>query len=167
MTDREDLDNQLYGTYVGTGTVKENDDVRAESGKGLKGLLSEHHKSYVFSLIQKFNEDVSPNEPYSDRDDIIVVVDEAHRTQYGRLSLNQRNALPNAHYLAFTGTPLFKDDEITSRVFGTYVSKYGFQRAVEDGATVPLYYDARGEKLGLETTQLNEKIAEKLEDSGN
>lgn len=163
LTDRDDLDNQIYRTYAGCGVVSEHEEVRADSGKHLKRLLGEH-KNYVFSLIQKFNEDVSPDEPYSDRDDIIVIVDEAHRTQYGRLALNQRNALPNARYIAFTGTPLMKDDEITRRVFGDYVSRYGFQRAVEDGATVPLYYDARGEKLGLATSELNERIAEKLEE---
>ena len=163
LCDRDDLDNQIYRTYAGCNVVGEHEDVRAASGKHLKRLLGEH-KAYVFSLIQKFNEDVLPDEPYSDRDDIIVIVDEAHRTQYGRLALNQRNALPNALYIAFTGTPLMKDDEITRRVFGDYVSRYGFQRAVEDGATVPLFYDARGEKLGIATDELNERIAEKLEE---
>ena len=163
LTDRDDLDNQIYRTYAGCGVVGEHEDVRADSGKHLKRLFGEH-KAYVFSLIQKFNEDVSPDKPYSDRNDIIVIVDEAHRTQYGRLALNQRNALPNARYIAFTGTPLMKDDEVTRRVFGDYVSRYGFQRAVEDGATVPLYYDARGEDLGLATNNLNERIAEKLEE---
>ena len=163
LCDRDDLDNQIYRTYAGCGVVSEKEDTRATTGKHLKNLLGQH-KAYVFSLIQKFNEDVLPNEPYSDRDDIVVIVDEAHRTQYGRLALNQRAALPNALYIAFTGTPLMRDDELTRRVFGDYVSKYGFRRAVEDGATVPLYYDARGEKLGLDTEELNEKIAEKLEE---
>ena len=163
LTDREDLDNQIYRTYAGCDVVGEHEEVRADSGRHLKCLLGEH-KAYVFSLIQKFNKDVSPDEPYSDRSDIIVIVDEAHRTQYGRLALNRRNALPNARYIAFTGTPLMKDDEITRRVFGGYVSRYGFQRAVEDGATVPLYYDARGEKLGVATNELNQKIADKLEE---
>ncbi len=163
LCDRDDLDNQIYRTYAGCGVVGEHEEVRADSGKHLKRLLGEH-KAYVFSLIQKFNEDVLPHEPYSDRDDIIVVVDEAHRTQYGRLALNQRNALPNALYIAFTGTPLMKDDEITRRVFGDYVSRYGFRRAEEDGATVPLFYDARGEELGIATDELNERIAEKLEE---
>ena len=163
LCDRDDLDNQIYRTYAGCGVVGEHEDVRASSGRHLKRLLGQH-KAYVFSLIQKFNEDVVPNEPYSDRNDIIVIVDEAHRTQYGRLALNQRSALPNSLYIAFTGTPLMKDDEITRRVFGDYVSRYGFQRAVEDGATVPLFYDARGEKLGIATDELNERIAEKLEE---
>ena len=115
-------------------------------------------------MIQKFNREVNPNEGYTQRDDIIVITDEAHRTQYGTLALNMRNALPNAAYIGFTGTPLFKDDEITRRVFGQYVSTYDFQRAVEDKATVPLYYDARGDKLGVAVGDLNERIAEKLEE---
>ena len=164
LCDRNDLDDQIYRTYAGCGVVGEHDDVRADSGRRLKALLGEHNKRYVFSLIQKFNEEVPPGAPYSDRDDIIVVVDEAHRTQYGRLALNQRTALPNAVYIAFTGTPLMKDDEITRQVFGDYVSRYGFQRAVEDGATVPLYYDARGDRLGLSADDLDERIAEKLEE---
>ncbi len=163
LCDRDDLENQIYRTYAGCGVVRENEDVRADSGKHLKRLLGEH-KAYVFSLVQKFNEDVSPEEPYSDRNDIIVVVDEAHRTQYGRLALNWRNALPNALYIAFTGTPLMKGDEITRQVFGDYISRYDFQRAVEDGATVRIFYDARGEKLGVATDKINEKLAEKLEE---
>ena len=163
LCDRDDLDNQIYRTYAGCGVVGEQEEVRAGSGRHLKRLLGEH-KAYVFSLIQKFNQDVHPDEPYSERDDIIVIVDEAHRTQYGRMALNQRNALPNALYIAFTGTPLMKEDQLTRRVFGDYVSRYGFQRAVEDGATVPLYYDARGEKLGVATDDLNERIAEKLDE---
>ncbi|AFT66256.1 type I restriction endonuclease subunit R [Cycloclasticus sp. P1] len=163
-TDRDDLDKQIYNTFAGCGLVdNDQDPCRAGSGNHLKELLNQH-KAYVFTLVQKFNKDVDPNEPYSDRDDIIVITDEAHRTQYGRLSLNLRNALPNASYIGFTGTPLFKDDEITRRVFGDYISTYDFQRAVEDRATVPLYYDARGEKLGLATEDLNEKIAAKLEE---
>ena len=163
-TDRADLDGQIYKTFAGCGLVdNDRDECRAGSGGHLKSLL-EQHKAYVFTLMQKFNKDVSPDNPYSNRDDIIVITDEAHRTQYGRLSLNLRNALPNASYIGFTGTPLFKDDQITRRVFGSYISTYGFQRAVEDNATVPLYYDARGEKLGLATNDLNERIAAKIEE---
>ena len=163
-TDRDDLDGQIYKTFAGCGLVdNDRDECRASSGDHLKALLH-LDKRYVFTLIQKFNKDVEPESPYSERDDIIVITDEAHRTQYGRLSLNMRNALPNASYIGFTGTPLFKDDEITRRVFGDYISTYDFQRAVEDRATVPLYYDARGEKLGLATGDLNERIAEKLEE---
>ncbi len=172
LTDREDLDSQIYKTFAGIGLVdNDTDPCRASSGKHLDELLGQH-KSYVFSLIQKFNDQ---NMTGSERDDIIVITDEAHRTQYGSLSLNLRNALPNASFIGFTGTPLLRDDEITRRVFGKYVSTYDFQRAVEDHSTVPLYYDARGDKLvftddsGDEFTVadprgINEKIAEKLEE---
>jgi len=164
LTDRDDLDTQIYKTFAGCGAVDhDRDPCRASSGEHLSRLLAEH-KSHVFSLIQKFNQDVDPNEGYTLRDDLIVITDEAHRTQYGTLALNMRNALPNASYIGFTGTPLFKDDQITQRVFGGYVSTYDFQRAVEDNATVPLYYDARGDKLGVAIGDLNERIAAKLEE---
>lgn len=175
LTDREDLDTQIYKTFAGCGLVdNDRDPCRAEDGKDLKALVGQQ-KAFVFTLIQKFNEKVDPESPYSSRDDIIVVTDEAHRTQYGTLSLNMRNALPNASFIGFTGTPLFKDDEITKKVFGDYISTYDFQRAVEDKATVPLYYDARGEELLFtdddgnqhsvaDPKGLNQKIAEKLDE---
>ena len=164
LTDRDDLDNQIYKTFAGCGVVDhDRDPCRASSGQHLSRLLSEH-KSHVFSLIQKFSLEVDPHEAYTRRDDIVVITDEAHRTQYGTLALNMRNALPNASYIGFTGTPLFKEDEITRRVFGEYVSTYDFQRAVEDKATVPLYYDARGDKLGVAVDDLNRRIADKLEE---
>ena len=162
LTDRDDLDTQIYKTFVGCGAVKESEAFRAVDGRDLAALLS-LQKAYVFSLIQKFNQEVDPAAPYSPREEIIVITDEAHRTQYDTLAHNMRSALPNAAYIGFTGTPLFKDDEITKRVFGDYVSTYDFQRAVEDQATVPLYYDARGEKLGVAIGDLNERIAERLE----
>lgn len=162
LTDRDELDTQIYKTFAGCGIVdNDKDECRAASGAHLKSLLCQH-KSHIFSLIQKFNEEVLPGEAYTMRDDVIVISDEAHRTQYGLLALNMRNALPNAGYIGFTGTPLFKGDELTKQVFGDYVSRYDFQRAVDDGATVPLYYDARGEKLNVATQDVNEKIAEKL-----
>ncbi|MHC1729696.1 MAG: type I restriction endonuclease subunit R [Syntrophobacteraceae bacterium] len=164
LTDRDDLDTQIYKTFAGCGIVdNDRDPCRASSGEHLVQLLSEH-KSHIFSLIQKFNRDVGAEESYTQRDDVIVITDEAHRTQYGMLALNMRNALPNACYIGFTGTPLFKDDEITRKVFGDYISTYDFQRAVEDKATVPLYYDARGEKLGVSVGDLNVRIAAKLEE---
>ena len=164
LTDRDDLDSQIYKTFAGCGVVDHDaDPCRAESGRHLGRLLAEH-KSHVFSLIQKFNRDVDPGAAYTERDDLIVITDEAHRTQYGTLALNMRNALPNAAWIGFTGTPLFREDEITRRVFGAYVSTYDFQRAVEDGATVPLYYDARGDDLGVAIDDLNERIADKLEE---
>lgn len=175
LTDRDDLDTQIYKTFGGCGLVdNDKDPCRAANGAHLQALLGQQ-KAYVFSLIQKFNQKVDPNNPYTVRDDVIVITDEAHRTQYGTLSLNMRNALPNASFIGFTGTPLFKDDEITRKVFGDYISTYDFQRAVEDNATVPLYYDARGEALTFvdddgvqhsvaDPKNLNEKIAAKLEE---
>jgi type I restriction enzyme R subunit len=163
-TDRDDLDTQIYKTFAGCGLVDhDRDPCRPASGQDLRRLLTQH-KAYVFTLIQKFNQDVDPAQPWSARKDLIVISDEAHRTQYGRLALNLRNALPHASYVGFTGTPLMKDDEITQKVFGGYLSTYDFQRAVDDKATVPLYYSPRGEKLGLATTELNERIAAKLEE---
>lgn len=162
-TDRDDLDKQIYTTFAGCGVVdNDKDPCRAASSDHLRSLIGQQ-KGHIFTLVQKFNQKVDRTVGWSQRDDIIVISDEAHRTQYGTLSLNMRDALPNASFIGFTGTPLFKDDEITRRVFGGYVSTYDFQRAVEDGATVPLYYDARGEKLGIETTNLNEQIAEAIE----
>ena len=160
LTDRDDLDRQIYKTFAGCGVVNhERDPCRAADGAHLNQLLTEH-KSHVFALIQKFNRDAGAE--YTQRADIIVITDEAHRTQYGALAANMRAALPNASYIGFTGTPLFTYDEITRRVFGDYVSTYDFQRAVEDRATVPLYYDARGDELGLGVGDLNARIAEKL-----
>jgi type I restriction enzyme R subunit len=161
-SDRDDLDSQIYKTFAGCGVVNnDKDPCRASSGEHLQQLLG-LQKSHVFALIQKFNQQV--DKAYSLRDDIIVISDEAHRTQYGLLSRNMRDALPNVSYIGFTGTPLFSGDDITRRVFGNYVSTYDFQRAVDDKATVPLYYDSRGEKLGIETTDLNERIAKKIEE---
>ena len=164
LTDRDDLDTQIYKTFAGCGVVdNDREPCRASSGDELARLLA-LHKSHVFSLIHKFNQEVAPDAAYTRRDDVIVISDEAHRSQYGTLALNMRNALPNASYIGFTGTPLFKDDEITRRWFGDYVSTYDFQRAVEDKATVPLYYDSRGDKLGVSIGDLNERLAAKLEE---
>ena len=163
MTDRNDLDGQIYRTFVGCGIADDNTP-RAESGDDLEKLLKENHR-YVFSLIHKFNKDVDPAQPYSERDDIIVISDEAHRTQAGRLARNMRLALPNAAFIGFTGTPLFKQDEITKRIFGSYVSRYDFKRSEEDGATVKLVYENRGEKLGVARIDLNDRIAAKVEEA--
>jgi type I restriction enzyme R subunit len=163
MTDRHDLDDQIYKTFAGSG-ITGKDTPRAVTGDDLERLLKENHP-YVFSLIHKFNKDVDPKHPYSERDDIIVISDEAHRTQSGRLARNMRLALPNAAFIGFTGTPLFKQDEITKRIFGDYVSRYDFKRSEEDGATVKLVYENRGEKLGVARLDLNSRIAEKIEEA--
>ena len=163
MTDRNDLDSQIYRTFVGCG-IADKKTPRAASGDDLEKRLKDNHR-YVFSLIHKFNKEVDPNSPYSERDDIIVISDEAHRTQAGRLARNMRVALPNAAFIGFTGTPLFKQDELTKRIFGDYVSRYDFKRSEEDGSTVKLVYENRGEKLGVARTDLNDRIAAKIEEA--
>jgi type I restriction enzyme R subunit len=160
MTDRNDLDSQIYSTFVGCG-VADDQTPRAASGPDLRKYLKENHR-FIFSLIHKFNQDVDAREPYSTRDDIIVVSDEAHRTQAGKLARNMRLALPNASFIGFTGTPLFKHDHLTKRIFGSYVSTYDFKRSEEDGATVKLVYENRGEKLGIARLDLNDRIADAI-----
>ncbi len=161
MTDREDLDDQIYRSFIGCGAASEKTP-RASSGRDLQRLLKEDHR-FIFSLMHKFNRNVTPDEPYSVRDDIIVISDEAHRTQSGKFARNMRLALPNAAFLGFTGTPLFKHDHLTRRIFGGYVSRYDFKRSEEDGATVKLVYENRGEKLGINRLDLNDRIAEAIE----
>ena len=161
MTDRNELDEQIFGTYTGCGAAT-NKKAKARDGKGLEKLLTENHR-YVFSLIHKFHRLV--DEAYSSREDIIVISDEAHRTQYGRLAINMRKALPRAKFIGFTGTPLIEsaEKEITKAVFGSYVSIYDFQRAVADGATLPLFYENRGEKLEIVDEEINKRIEERIE----
>ncbi|MGB6222539.1 type I restriction endonuclease subunit R [Haloferula sp.] len=165
MTDREDLDDQIWRTFVGCGMVDPKTTPRAGSGKDLKAALQQNH-SFVFSLIHKFNQPMDEKDPYSERDDIIVISDEAHRTQAGKFARNMRLALPNASFLGFTGTPLFKHDHLTKRIFGSYVSRYDFKRSEEDKSTVKLVYENRGEKLGIARLDLNDRIAEKIEQAG-
>jgi len=158
VTDRNELDTQIYGTFSGVGAVPKikagfRDSLKASSGNNLKELLGSEHR-YLFTLIHKFNFE----EQITQRENIIVISDEAHRTQGGQLAMNMRNALPNASFIGFTGTPLFADDELTRRLFGDYVSQYDFKRSVDDGATVPLYYENRGEYLGLKNPEITQQI---------
>jgi type I restriction enzyme R subunit len=162
ITDRQDLDDQIYKTFAATGTVTE-DGVQAESSAHLRELLREDHR-YVFTLIHKFRTERGERHPVlSERDDLIVMVDEAHRTQYDVLAQNMREALPNAAFLAFTGTPLMAEEEKTREVFGEYVSVYDFQQSIEDGSTVKLHYENRIPELQLTNDQLNEDIADAIE----
>jgi type I restriction enzyme, R subunit len=153
VTDRVELDDQIAKTFKATGAVSETegDQCHAESGAHLRELLRGNHR-YVFTLIHKFQ---TP-EMLCDRPDVIVLTDEAHRSQYDTLALNMRAALPNALFLAFTGTPLIAGEERTKEVFGDYVSIYDFQQSVEDGATVPLFYENRTPELQLVNPDLNE-----------
>ena len=162
LTDRKELDDQIHKTFVGCG-VSTNKGDKASGAEGLERLLRDQNRRFVFSLIHKFRNRV--REGWNQRDDIIVVSDEAHRTQYGRLAMNMRMALPRAKFIGFTGTPLIDGPErsVTEQVFGAYISVYDFQRAVADGATLPLYYENRGEKLKIVDDTLNARIAERIE----
>ena len=160
VTDRVELDDQIAKTFKATGAVSEaeGDQCHAESGAHLRELLRGNHR-YVFTLIHKFQ---TP-EMLCDRPDVIVLTDEAHRSQYDMLALNMRAALPKALFLAFTGTPLIAGEERTKDVFGDYVSIYDFQQSVEDGATVPLFYENRTPELQLVNPDLNEDIYNLIE----
>jgi type I restriction enzyme R subunit len=162
VTDRVELDTQIAGTFKTTGAVSEaeGDECHATSGAHLRELLRGNHR-YVFTLVHKFQ---TP-ELLCDRADVIVLTDEAHRSQYDTLALNMRAALPRALFLAFTGTPLIAGEERTREVFGDYVSIYDFQQSVEDGATVPLFYENRTPELQLTNPDLNEDIYQLIEDA--
>jgi type I restriction enzyme R subunit len=155
VTDRTELDDQIAKTFKATGAVSESegDTCHAQNGAHLRELLRGNHR-YVFTLIHKFQ----TNELLCDRRDVIVLTDEAHRSQYDTLALNMRSALPHALFLAFTGTPLIAGEERTREVFGDYVSIYDFQQSAEDGATVPLYYENRTPELHLKNPTLNEDL---------
>lgn len=162
VTDRMELDDQIAKTFKTTGAVSEaeGDACHAGSGAHLRDLLRGNHR-YVFTLIQKFQ---SP-ELLCDRSDVIVLTDEAHRSQYDTLALNMRAALPKAMFLAFTGTPLIAGEERTKEVFGDYVSIYDFQQSIEDGATVPLFYENRTPELQLINLDLNDDLYRLIEDA--
>jgi len=167
VTDRKDLDDQIYKTFARCGVVTEGENqVRAQSGEHLKQLLMEDHR-YVFTLIQKFHtRDGGAYPVLSERKDVIVITDEAHRTQYDVLAMNMRRALPNAAFIGFTGTPLMaNEEELTRQVFGDYVSIYDFKQSIDDGATVPLYYENRIPELQITNAELNAQMADVLENA--
>lgn len=164
VTDRLDLDNQIYKNFAGAGAVTE-ERVQAEDGDHLQQLLREDHR-YIFTLIQKFHTKKGETyPPLSARKDIIVITDEAHRSQYDVLALNMRNALRNAAFIAFTGTPLIVGEEKTKDVFGDYVSTYNFKQSVDDGATVALYYENRIPELQLTNKELNEDLQRLIDEA--
>jgi len=160
VTDRVELDEQIAKTFAACGAVSKDADCHAQSGAQLRELLSGNNR-YVFTLIHKFQ----TAEMLCDRRDVIVLTDEAHRSQYDTLALNMRAALPNAMFVAFTGTPLIAGEERTREVFGDYVSIYDFQQSVEDGATVPLFYENRTPELHLDNPELNDDIYELIENA--
>lgn len=165
VTDRKELDDQIYKTFAGTSGVLTQQEVHAEDIKHLRQLLSEDHR-YIFTLIHKFQTQGDERHPVlSERSDIVVITDEAHRSQYDTLALNMRTALPNAAFVAFTGTPLMAGEEKTKSVFGDYVSIYDFNQSIIDGATVPLYYENRVPRLQLMNEDLNVDLERILEDA--
>lgn len=163
VTDRKELDEQIATTFKAVGAVSqtEGEECHAASGAHLRELLRGNHR-YIFTLVQKFQ---TP-ELLCDRADVMVLTDEAHRSQYATLALNMRAALPRAMFFAFTGTPLIAGEEQTREVFGDYVSIYDFQQSVQDGATVPLYYQNRTPELQLTNPNLNEDVYRVIEEAG-
>ena len=161
LTDRDELNKQISDTFEACGLL---------SGKARQYIPSSGAKlyemlrgnpSFIFTLIQKFNDDsVGPITPDHD---IIILSDEAHRSQNGIFADNMCRLLPTASRIGFTGTPLFKYDNITERTFGTYVSIYDFKRAVDDGATVPLYYENRSDMLNITNPEINDALLDAVE----
>jgi len=164
VTDRDDLDDQIYGNFLGTGTVKKHEAARPKDSKEMREFLKQN-KRIVFTLIHKFRFDKGKKYPVlSERDDIIVIVDEAHRTQYETLAENMRAGLPNAQYLAFTATPLLGSKRKTNKWFGDYVSEYNFTQSTDDGATVALFYEKRVPEVLIQNENLSDEFYEILED---
>ena len=155
MTDRNDLDDQLFGTFSRCRDLLRQDPAQAESRADLRAKLSVASGGVVFTTIQKFFPDEKGDQHpvLSNRRNIVVIADEAHRSQYDFIdgfARHMRDALPNASFVGFTGTPIELRDANTRAVFGDYISIYDIQRSVEDGATVPIYYESRLAKLSLD-----------------
>lgn len=156
VTDRTQLDGQSYDNFVNAGVIHEAE-IHADSIQHLKELLAGDHRQ-IFTTIQKFQNIYGA---VSEREDIIVMTDEAHRSQYDSMALNMRKALPRASFIGFTGTPLMADGEAeTVKTFGDYVSIYNFAQSVEDGATVPLYYENRVPRLKNVNDNLEEQLGQ-------
>jgi len=169
LTDRNDLDNQLFATFVRCHEVIRQKPVQAEDRKDLRAKLSVAAGGVVFTTIQKFLPETESgvNGALSTRRNIVVIADEAHRSQYDfvdGLARAMRDALPGASFIGFTGTPIEKTDASTRAVFGDYISKYDIQRAVEDKATVPIYYEARTAKVRLSDAAIP-KLDEEFEEA--
>ncbi|MFZ5808043.1 MAG: type I restriction endonuclease subunit R [Chloroflexota bacterium] len=170
LTDRNDLDDQLFGTFARCQELLRQPPVQAQSRAHLRQLLDVQAGGVIFTTIQKFLDDetlkVSETFRVSERRNIVVIADEAHRSQYDFIdgfARHMRDALPNASFIAFTGTPIELADKNTRAVFGDYISIYDIQRAVEDGATVPIYYESRLAQLAL-PEELKPRIDEEFEE---
>lgn len=164
ITDRDDLDTQIHKTFVRAEVIGDKEECQPKNAVQLREFLSSN-KPMVFTLIHKFQYDKTKKYPVlSERDDIFVLVDEAHRTQYKQLAENMHTGLPNANYIAFTGTPLLGSKRLTNQWFGDYVSEYNFAQAIEDGSTVPLFYSRRVPEVGLTNDWLDTDIDQIVED---
>ena len=158
LTDRNDLDDQLFATFARCSDLLRQPPVQAENRADLRTKLAVESGGVVFTTIQKFfAEEKGDRHPLlSDRRNIVVIADEAHRSQYDFIdgfARHMRDALPNASFIGFTGTPIERHDANTQAVFGDHISIYDIQRAVEDGATVPIYYESRLAKLTLDEAE--------------
>ena len=165
ITDRAELDKQIYKNFEAANIISSSH-VQAKSVNDLRELLTQDHR-YIFTLIHKFQtEDGSLHPVLSERDDIIIITDEAHRSQYDLLAQNMRNALPSASFLGFTGTPLISNEQQkTKEVFGDYVSVYNFSQSIEDGATVPLYYENRIPELQISNKNFEKEFYDIIDES--
>ncbi|WP_342421456.1 type I restriction endonuclease subunit R [Paenibacillus sp. FSL E2-0178] len=161
VTDRKDLDNQITNTFRRCGFANPQ---QAECVRDLKRLLKQGPGSTIMTLVQKFQTDKDQDKfpVLSTASNIIVMIDESHRSQYKGLAMNMRTALPNACYLGFTGTPIDKEDKSTTRTFGSYIDKYTIEQAVDDGATVPIFYEARLSHLHVEGETLDQLFDRKF-----
>lgn len=164
LTDRDELNKQISETFESCGCLSGIPAARcrATSGTDLAEKLRDN-PAYIFSLIQKFNQPDA--EPILPDHDIVVFSDEAHRSNNGIFAENMARLLPTASKMGFTGTPLLSDDQLTARTFGGYVSVYDFGRAVADGATVPLFYENRSDRLAIENPQINDELLQAVEDA--
>lgn len=163
ITDREDLDTQIHKNFLRTEVIGPKDQCQPATSKVLRDYL-QSNKEFIFTLIHKFRYDKTKQYPVlSTRNDIFVLVDEAHRTQYKDLAENMRAALPNANFIAFTGTPLLGSKRLTNQWFGNYVSEYNFAQSVEDGSTVPLFYSRRVPTVELENDYLDDDVVDIIE----
>lgn len=168
LTDRDELNKQISDTFEACGCLGDvsSKEFIPQHGKRLIDMLK-GNPSFIFTLIQKFNDDslAYANGEITPEHDIIILSDEAHRSQNGIFADNMCKLMPTASRLGFTGTPLFKYDNITERTFGSYVSIYDFKRAVDDGATVPLYYENRSDMLDITNPEINDELLDAVENA--
>lgn len=164
VTDRDDLDDQIHKNFVRTEVIGPKEECQPKNSAQLRDYLTSN-KSLIFTLIHKFQYDKTKKYPIlSERNDIFVLVDEAHRTQYKQLAENMHTGLPNANYIAFTGTPLLGSKKLTNQWFGDYVSEYNFGQAIEDGSTVPLFYAQRVPEVALNNDWLDTDVDQIIEE---